>query len=109
MVEQLQSLVWRDRRPQLLARGALQFWRRLLAELPKAIASALEIGPGRRVGVRQEAHRESHDYRLNARLEQSYPGCRPEHRVDETLAHAERAHEEDRPEHGQGGEQRRGL
>jgi hypothetical protein len=81
----------------------------LLAELPKAIASALEIGPRRRVGVRQETHRKAHDHRLHARLEQRHPGPRPEHRVDEAPSHAERAHDEDRPEHAQSSEQRRGL
>src|ERR687897_162645 len=92
--------------PKKLARGSLQFWRRLLAELPKAIASALEIGPRRRVGVRQEAHREAHDHRLHARLEQRYPGRRPEHRVDQAPMHAEGAHDEDSSEDPKGGEQR---
>jgi hypothetical protein len=74
-----------------------------------AFASALEIGPRRRVGVRQEAHREANDHRLHARLEQRYPGCRPEHRIDQAPTHAEGAHDEDSSEHAQGGEQRRNL
>jgi hypothetical protein len=109
VVEQLQPLVGRDHRPQLVARGALQLWCRLLAELPKAIAGALKIGPRCRVGVCQETHREAQNHRLHARLEQRHPGRRPEQRVDEGPTHAECAHDEDHSEHAQGGEQRRDL
>ena len=107
MVELLEPLVWGDREPQALPRGARQLGRGLLAELAEPLGRALEVGPHRGVGERQQAHRETDDDRLHARLEQAHPGRHPEERVERGPADASGPHKQHRAEDGQSSEQPR--
>ena len=106
VIQGQQPLVRRDRRSEARARRALELGRRLLAELAEALAGGFEVGPGDRGRPDQEAHRKSHDHRLDPGFEQRDPGRRPEQEVEGTAAHAECAGHEHRGEETGGPEQR---
>src|SRR5439155_21941027 len=83
MPELLEALVRRDRIPQPQLRVARELRRGLLAEEAEEIARALELRPSRRIGVRQQPHREPGHDRVDTGLEQRDPEAGTEDRVDE--------------------------
>jgi hypothetical protein len=98
VVQVQEPLVRRDRRAEAHARRALEFRRGLLPERAEALAGAFELRPGDGVGPDQQAHRQPYDHRLDAGTEQRYPARHPEHEVQRTPAHADRAEPEHRGE-----------
>jgi hypothetical protein len=94
-----QPIVGRDRRIQRDSGRARQLGRRLLAEGAEALGRTLEIATRGGVGVGQQAHHESDDHRVDPGLEDGYPQHRTEERVDQPVAHAQRADHQQQREH----------
>src|SRR5207237_6438170 len=92
--ELLEELVARRRRAELRRRRARELGRRLLAELAEALGRPLEAWPLHRERVREDARREADHHRLDARLQESHPGARPEDEVDGADVETEAAQHE---------------
>jgi hypothetical protein len=80
----LQPLVDRRRRPKLHASHARQLGGRLLSKLAEALGGAFQARPRHRVGVGQQAHRETDHDRLHASLQQRHPRAHPKKRTRHT-------------------------
>ncbi len=78
MEQLLQPVIGGQRSPNALPSVAGQLGGWLLAEQPERFGSQLKIASLRRVGEREQAHREPDHYRIDTGLEESDPGSNPE-------------------------------
>ena len=109
MEQLLVALVGRDRRAQAGAGGLGQLGVGLLAEHPEQVRGPLEVRAGRRIGDRQQAHRQPDDDRVDPGLQKRHPGDRPEHGVDAAVVHPALAGGQDEHADAQADDQRHRL
>ncbi len=94
MEDLLEAVVRRDRVPDADLGLAGELRRRLFAEQPEQVGSALEVAARRRAGIGQQAHRKPDDDRVDPGVEQRDPGREPQRGIDQAGAHARRPHRE---------------
>ena len=87
-------------------RGLGELGGRLLPEAAEQVAGALQVGPGGRVGERQQAHHQADHYRVNAGLQDGDPCRDPQHGVDQPVPDPRPAQEQDHGEDPGGDGQR---